>query len=56
MSEADIRKMGKDGTLFATYDKIKGGEFLPENLLIHTSSDIAKMAEQVINLCMKEIN
>lgn len=53
MTNADIRMMGKDGILFATYDKVEGIDLLPENLLIHTSSDIAKMAEEVVEKCTK---
>jgi DNA-binding LacI/PurR family transcriptional regulator len=55
MKDAEIRGIGKEGVLFATYNKIEGGEFLPQNLLIHTSSDIAKMADQVIEECVKGI-
>lgn len=56
MTDADIRKMGKDGILFATYDKVEGIDLLPENLLIHTSSDNAKMAEGVVEKCTKRMD
>ena len=53
MADPDIRKIGKDGILFATYDEIEGIDLLPENLLIHTSSDITKMAKEVVEKCTK---
>ena len=55
MKDAEIRGIGKEGVLFATYDKIEGAEFLPQNLFIYTSSDVVKMAEAVIEKCIKEM-
>jgi DNA-binding LacI/PurR family transcriptional regulator len=55
MQQEKIRNWRQNGILFATYDKIEGSDLLPENLLIHTTPDIEKMARQVIAILVDAI-